>query len=153
MNSAQIHLALSHFPLFGILTGLFILAYGYIFKKEQLSLTALIIFVVTAVIAIPVFLTGEDAGEIIKNLPGVSDSLKEAHEELAEKVIWLIGLLGVLSAAALYVWLKIRHKFKLACLIVIAMALISFGFLVKVGNSGGEIRHTEIRSPENPANQ
>lgn len=148
MNSAHIHLALSHFPIFGILAGLIILAYGIYSHKDLLSKTALYIFAVTAVIALPVFLTGEDAGELIKNLPGVSDSLKEAHEELAEKVIWLIGLLGVVSVAALWISVRAAQKFRTSCIVILVLAVISFGFLIKVGNSGGQIRHTEIRGPE-----
>lgn len=148
MNSAHIHLALSHLPIFGILIGIIILAYGQFSKKDLLSITGLIFFVATALIAIPVFLTGEDAGEIIKSLPGVSDSRKEAHEELAEKAIWLIGALGALSVVALYLYLKARSKFRLSCVIIIVFALVTMGLMINVGNSGGQIRHTEIRTSD-----
>jgi uncharacterized membrane protein len=148
MNSAHIHLALSHLPIFGVLIGLIILAYGQFSKKDLLSITGLIFFVATALIAIPVFLTGEDAGKIIKNLPGASDSLIEAHEELAEKAIWLIGALGALSVVALYFYLKARSKFRLSCVIIIVLALVTMGLMINVGNSGGQIRHTEIRTSD-----
>jgi len=147
MNSAHIHLALSHAPIFGSLTGLFILAAGMYTRKNLISITALILFVATALAAIPVFITGEDAGEIIRNLPGVTDSAREAHEELAEKAIWLMGMLGALSAAALFAYIKIKDKFNLACKIILVLALLTCGFMIKVGNSGGQIRHTEISSP------
>lgn len=149
MDSTQLHLALTHFPIIGTIIGTLVLAYGIFSKNHLLSKTGMVIFIGIALLAIPAFLTGEDAGEAIKNLPGVSESMKENHEELAEKAIWVIELMGLLSLAGLIIAVKFAEKFKTVTIVILIISLVTIGLMVKVGNTGGQIRHSEIRSSEN----
>jgi hypothetical protein len=41
------------------------------------------IFIIVALLAIPAYLTGEPTEELVENLPGVSKSSIEQHEEAA----------------------------------------------------------------------
>ena len=70
MDSTHIHLVLTHFPIVGILLGIAILASGLIIKNKVLKNTAFVTFILMAIVAIPVFLTGEAAEETVEKIIG-----------------------------------------------------------------------------------
>lgn len=146
MNSTHIHLLLNHFPVIGTLLGGLLLLWGIAAKQSSLKSAAAVILAAMAVIAIPVFLTGEPAEESIENLPGVSESFLELHEEAASLAMWLLGITGVASLLAL--WLQRRQHARAAAsfLVTVVLALLSFAAMARTGYYGGKIRHTEIRS-------
>ncbi len=72
MNQAHFHLILNHLPILGILFGLIILTGGFLTKNAAVKRTALGMFVLSAIFAIPAYLTGEGAEEVVENLPGVN---------------------------------------------------------------------------------
>lgn len=146
MDAAHLHLILTHFPIVGTLFGVVILAYASYAKSDLLKKTAFIIFVLMAVTTIPVFLTGEEAEEVVEHLPGVTEKVIEEHEELAEKAIWLMGLLGLLSIGGFVAIEKELSFAKTITLIAFLVSLATFGLFAQVGNLGGQIRHTEIRA-------
>lgn len=146
MNATHLHLILTHFPIVGTIIGMIILAYGQFAKNDAIKKVALVIFVFMSILTIPVFLTGSSAEETVENLPGVSEQLIESHEELAEAAIWLMGFLGVLSIINIFAILKDWSFAKLISLITLVVSLGTFGLLAKVGNEGGKIRHSEIRT-------
>ncbi|MBK5209497.1 MAG: hypothetical protein JJE44_08350 [Flavobacteriaceae bacterium] len=102
-----------------------------------------------ALLTIPVFLTGEEAGEAVENIPGISEQLIENHEELAEKAIWLMGLLGILSIINLFAIFKKLSFVKAITLVTLIASIVTFGLFAQVGNLGGQIRHSEIRTDSN----
>ena len=145
MNAAHIHLALTHFPIIGTIIGAGILIYGFFRANTSVKKVALSIFILMAIATLPVFLSGENAEEIIEDLPGISESLIENHEELAEKAIWLMGILGLLSLINLFALAKKASYTKTISWIVLILSLTTAGMFAKVGNLGGQIRHSEIR--------
>jgi len=160
MNQAHLHLLLNHLPILGVLFGLLILSTGFFLKNTSIKRTALGIFVLSAIFAVPAYLTGEGAEEVVESLPGVSENLIEAHEDLANIFLWMVGALGLFSLATFYADLKSKSISSTLYAITFVAALGSMIFAQQVGTSGGEIRHTEIRSgttatvtgPENPSN-
>lgn len=146
MNQAHLHLLLNHLPILGVLFGLLILATGFFLKNTSIKRTALGIFVLSAVFAVPAYLTGEGAEEVVESLPGVSENLIEAHEDLANIFLWMVGALGLFSLATFYAEFKSKSISSTLYAITFVAALGSMIFAQQVGTSGGEIRHTEIRS-------
>ena len=73
MNSAQIHLALNHVPLFLSILGAAILILGIIKKNESFKNLSLYLLVAAAIFTAPVFLTGEGTEELVERLPGVNE--------------------------------------------------------------------------------
>ena len=67
MDQTHVHLVLTHFPIVGTIIGIGIMAYGVLAKNDAIKKTALIIFILMALLTIPVFLTGEAAEEIETN--------------------------------------------------------------------------------------
>ena len=96
--------------------------------------------------------SGEGAEEIVENIPGVTENLIHEHEEAAELFALLSYVFGAFSLVALWSsWKNKSYNVVLSYLIaVFAILLIFLG--KQTGTSGGEIRHTEIRS-NNAANQ
>ena len=145
MNGAHIHLAVNHLPIVGVIIGLLVLLAGMILRKQQVNLTALGIFIFSAITAMISNFTGEEAEEVVEELAGVTHDVIHTHEEYAETFLIITILLGVVSIVTLYLAKK-KHKFtKFGCItaLIISLAAIYTGKLT--GTSGGEIIHTEIR--------
>lgn len=149
MDATHLHLVLTHFPIVGTIIGIAILIYGLFSKNLEIQKVALVTFVLMSIATIPVFLTGGEAEETVEHIAGVSEQIIEDHEELAEKAIWLMGSLGVLSLIGFYAMIKKRSFAKTVTIITLVISLGTFGIFAQVGNLGGQIRHSEIRSDSN----
>lgn len=146
MDAVHIHLIMTHFPIVGTIIGVAILAYGLFSKNDSIIKVALSTFIVMSILTIPVYLTGDGAEDAVENLAGVSKDIIEQHEELAEKAIWLMGLLGVMSLGGLFSISKKMASSKTLTTIIFIVSLLTFGLFAQVGNLGGQIRHSEISS-------
>lgn len=146
MNQAHLHLLFNHLPILGTLFGLLILAGGFFLKNNTVKRTALGLFVLSAIFAIPAYLTGEGAEEIVESLPGVTENLIEAHEEMANIFLWMVGALGVVSLVTFYTDYKSKKIAPMLYTLTFVAAIGTMIFAQQVGASGGEIRHTEIRN-------
>jgi len=146
MNQAHLHLLLNHLPILGTLFGLLILAGGFFLKNDTLKRTALGLFVLSGILAIPAYLTGEGAEEVVESLPGVTENLIEAHEDMANIFLWMVGALGVLSLATFFADFKSKKVAPMLYALTFVAAFGSMVYAQRVGTSGGEIRHTEIRN-------
>jgi glucan phosphoethanolaminetransferase (alkaline phosphatase superfamily) len=149
MNDAHFHLVATHLPIVGVLIGFLVLLSGYIIKNPQVKITALAIFIFSALTAIAAFYTGEGAEDLVENLPGISETLIHNHEEVAELFFTMMLVLGGASLLTLFFELKklpfVNYGFMLVLLISIGCIVIS----KNVGTSGGEISHLEIRNDNN----
>jgi len=146
MDSTHLHLILNHFPIIGTLLATGIMAYGYFTQSDSTKKAALLTWFAMALVAIPVFLTGEPAEESIEGLAGVSEAMIEQHEEAAELAIWVMEALGALSLVTLLFGFKTENARKFLTGTAFALSLVTFGLMAYTGYLGGQIRHTEIAS-------
>lgn len=144
MSGAHIHLLLTHVPVLGILFGTAILAYAWIRKRNEPMQIALATFVVSAVAATVVYLTGEAAEEVVEGMAGVSHAVIERHEEAAVLALVAALLMGTLSAVGL--WLSRRAVPRWFATMSLVAALGTTGVMAWTANLGGQINHPEIRS-------
>lgn len=153
MNQAHFHLMVNHLPIIFPIVGAIVLIGGFIFRSEVIKRVAYTIFILGAIATLPAFLTGEGAEEVVENIPGVSDSFIEPHEDIAKIFALLSYSLGAIALLAL--WSNWQQKsFKgIASIIVLAMSIVVIYFGKVTGTTGGEIRHTEIRANHAPGNQ
>ncbi len=150
INWAHVHLMINHFPVIGVFGGILLLVYALVRKSEEVKMVSLGVFVLIALITIPVFLTGEGAEDVVKHIPGVTEAYIGRHEELAELTLVLMEILGVLSLTGL-VLLKLKGSIPVIIVIlVLVMSLITATFVGITANLGGQIRHTEIRDSAVP---
>lgn len=141
MDPVHVHLLLNHVAILAAVFSLVIYFAGIFISQRILVRTALIGFVFSALVAIPVFLTGEPAEELVENLPGISQDVIHEHEEAAEYSIWMIQFLGIISLFAFFLFDKYERFFKWLIIVIGILATIA---LAKTGYEGGKIRHTEI---------
>lgn len=145
MNWAHIHLMLNHIPVLGTGFGLALLAWGMVRRNDGLQRAALAAFVVVALAAIPVYLTGEPAEDMVEHLAGTAEPAIEVHENAA--LVSLIGveLLGAIALAGLFLsratWAPVALT--RAALVV---SILTAGLMARTANLGGEIRHAEVRA-------
>ncbi|MCU7551827.1 hypothetical protein OCK74_22095 [Chitinophagaceae bacterium LB-8] len=145
MNSAQIHLALTHVPVILSLTGLVILIVSLIKKNNALVKTAYFILFIAGLAAIPVYLSGEGTEELVERLPGVSETIIERHEEIAKMAMISMAVAGLGAFIGLFLF-KRSAVAKIIKGVVLLLAFSSGGLLAQTAHLGGQIRHTEIRS-------
>ena len=147
MNWAHVHLMINHFPVIGVLGALLVFGYGLVRKSDEVKLLGLGLFVLIALITIPVFFTGQAAEKVVKDLPGVTESSIGTHEEMAMLALSLIELLGVVALGGLFFVRKSGALSQWYIALVLVIALASAGVVGLTANLGGQIRHTEIREP------
>lgn len=143
MNSAQIHLALTHAPLFLSLIGGVILIWGMIRKNEPMKKLSLFLLMVAAVFTIPVYLTGEGTEEMVEHIAGVNESSIEKHEEMAKFSLIIIMVSGIIAAAGLI----LRRNTAVVRVIftgALVLSFASFGAMAQTAHLGGLIRHPEL---------
>jgi len=145
MNWAHVHLIINHFPVIGSIFSLALFAYGVIAKSDEIKKLGLAVFVLIALITVPVYLTGGAAEKTVKNLPGVTDAFIGRHEELASLAMVVIELLGAMAAVGLFLYRRsgVMPRWLLVMILIGALVAVSAAGLT--ANLGGQIRHTEIR--------
>jgi hypothetical protein len=146
MNWAHIHLMLNHIPLIGIGFIVLLFVIALIRNSKELINLSLIFTIIVALWAIPAYLTGEPAEEIVEELPGISHNLIEEHEEMGKKAFIFMEIVGALALITLIV--KIYSQKLGAWLISINLIglIVGGGMIVWTSNLGGRINHPEIRS-------
>jgi uncharacterized membrane protein len=153
MDGAHLHLMLNHIPLLGTIFGLPVLIAGLVLKNHVLRNAGLIILVMAAIFAIPVYLTGEPAEEIVEHLPGVGHDFIERHEDSAMAALIAAIVTGVISLIALgFSWAG-RTAVTTVAAVTIVSAMVTAGLMGRTANLGGEIRHTEIRTAQTAGTQ
>lgn len=149
MNDAHLHMIVNHFPIIGTIFGFGILFVGLVLKNKTLQNTSYVLFIVAAIFGAFSMGTGEGAEELVEDMPNIGKQIIHEHEELAEKLALLLYVLGTLSLAGLYLNFKNNTKAKLLSFLILGIAAAGLFLGQKVGTSGGEIRHTEIRENAN----
>lgn len=101
MTQAHLHLMLNHVPVLATVTGALILTVALIRGHRGAVRVSLWFFVAAALVAVPVFLSGEGAEEVIEALDLAGEPVVEAHEEMALWGFVATLLLGLLAGASL----------------------------------------------------
>jgi uncharacterized membrane protein len=146
MNNAHLHLVFNHLPIIFPIVGIIVLFIGIFIKSEVSKRNSYLIFILGAIASVAAMATGEGAEETVEKLAGISENLIKTHEEAAELFAGLSYVLGVTSLLSLIISFKNASLSKFSPFVVLIMALITLFFAQKAGNTGGEIRHSEIRN-------
>ena len=145
MNFAHIHLVLNHAPIMGTGFGVLILLYGLTRKSCEVVRASFLMFILSALLAVPTFFTGEPASEVLKGLPYFHEELSEAHKAAALIALIFVWITAVAALAALYFLAKKKECPASLTIGVLVIAVITLGFFVRAGQLGGKISHQELR--------
>lgn len=145
MNGHYIHLLSNHFPIILLLTGFFVLTYGLFKHVKTIKHVGLMILLAASISTIPAYVSGEEAEEAVEHSAGTSESTIEEHEEGAEFGFAFMEIVGALSLVSLLLSSR-DHKLSLwANRITWVLALFTITVLIRVGQTGGQIRRPELR--------
>ncbi|PYU29310.1 MAG: hypothetical protein DMG32_00285, partial [Acidobacteria bacterium] len=148
MNYAHLHLLLNHFPIIGTIIGLSLLLLSFVGENRDLRRSGLIIFAAGALLAIPAFLSGFGARIMLSRDPGVSSALLERHEAAAMLSLWFMETTGALALVALWRSHRTSRPAPWHVPVVVLFALLTVGLMSRTGETGGDIRHPEVRATQ-----
>ncbi len=148
MNQAHFHLMVNHLPIILPIAGVIVLVGGMFVRSEVVKRMAYLLFTIGAVATLSAMASGEGAEEVAENLAGVTENYIHEHEEKAEVFALVSYILGALSLVGLWASWKVKGFAKLLSFVILALSLVVLFLGKQTGTSGGEIRHTEIRSGE-----
>lgn len=149
MSLVYIHLILNHMPVVGLVFTALLLVIALARRSTELTKVALAFLALIGALSIATFLTGEPAEDLVEKIAGVSESAMERHEDVALFATIAAAGAGALALAAIALFRRrtVPRWVTGASLVVTLVALGLMGF---TANTGGQIRHSEIR-PVNAA--
>jgi uncharacterized membrane protein len=145
MNLAHLHLLLNHFPTVGMIIGLALFITALLWNSDHLKRTALAVFLGIALIAMPTYMTGNAAQEMLARNPEASVPLIEAHQSWALLAFIVMELTGILSWFGLWQYRRRGHPSAALIPAVLLCAAVTFGLMAVAANLGGDIMHPEVR--------
>ena len=150
MDGAHLHLMLNHFPIAGMIFSVVILSLSWRSANEGLKRVSLLLVILTGLLTIPTFLTGEPAQKILEHLPSITPNFTktmiETHEEAAEKSAWAVWGTSVVALAGLVLSFKKKVTPDWVLPVILTLTLGCVGLLAWSNNLGGQISHPEIRA-------
>ena len=146
MDATHLHLILNHVPVVGLGVVILCLIVAVLSRSADLSKFGLALAVLMALVAIPVFLSGEPAEESVEHLTGVHESIIEAHEESAEIAFGAVLTIGAGALALLLSSWRRATILARGSKIMLGACIIAAGLMGRTANLGGQIRHSEIRT-------
>ncbi len=151
MNGAHLHLILNHFPIVGLIFSLALLAVALYRRSPELTRAGAVALIAVAVVAIPVYLTGEPAEEIVEHMPGVAEEVLERHEKAGLVSLIALEVLGAVALLALVVSRGAQALPRWLGPTLLALALVVTAWVGWTANLGGQIHHPEARPNFDPA--
>lgn len=146
MDATHLHLILNHVPALGVVFAGLLLGVALWYRSAQFQRLALVMMVGTALVAIPVYLTGKEAEETVEGIAGVSEAAVERHADAAVASVAAIEILGGVALLGALLFRKAAAVPKLFAVGLLALTLTTTGLFAWTGYLGGQIRHTELKS-------
>jgi len=144
LDWTHIHLMINHVPVIGLAVPIAFLLIDRVRNNRKLEWLSLQMFVVFAVIAIPVYLTGSPASHKMREVPGISLEVIHRHSNAADFAFWTMEGLGAISLWALYKFRSSATPPPRLTAGLLALALAALGLMIWTANLGGKSRHPEI---------
>ena len=156
MYLAHIHLLLNHWPIIGSFIGLALLLVSLVANSDHLKQASLALFSLIALVAIPTYMSGSAAQEVLQESASLSEALIQTHQGAALLAFVFMEITGAVALLGLWQFSRISRplpgpaaRWNLSA--VLLFSIVTVGLMVITGNTGGEIRHPEIVSGQETA--
>jgi uncharacterized membrane protein len=146
MNLAHLHLLLNHWPIIGSFIGLGLFVLALAEKSDELKQASLASFSLLALVALPAYMSGNAAQEVIQGNAGVSQTMIETHQGAALVALLSMTVTGGLGWVGLWQFRRDSRPANWTMPAVLLSAIVTVGLMTIAGNTGGDIRHPEIQS-------
>jgi uncharacterized membrane protein len=151
MNAAHIHLVINHFPIIGSAISIFVLIIGFIKKSDEIKKVSALILILTSLVTIPVYLSGQKAqAKVEGNYEDVDEEYIDVHEDFALYSFIAMDIAGAIALAALFIYKKPKTLPNSFAIFLLAILIIVNGMMAYTANLGGKIHHPEIREDKLP---
>jgi len=147
-----IHVLINPLPVYGLAMGLLGLIVAFFLKSRAAQIVALIVLLVSAASAWPVYEFGEQAYDRVLSMsddPG--RAWLDEHRDRGEDLIWFFYALAVLTAITLVVPRKWPRSATPLVMAVIVLSAVTLGLGGYIAYAGGKIRHREFRNVPPPS--
>ena len=146
-----IHVLINPLPIYGLAMGLLGLVVAFFLRSRRAQIVALIIVMVSAASAWPVYEFGEQAeNPVISMADADGQAWLAEHKDRAEDLIYFFYGLALLSAAAIAAPMKWPKTSTSLFVSVILVGGITLGCGGYIAYAGGKIRHREFRNVPPP---
>jgi uncharacterized membrane protein len=146
---SHIHIILNHFPTVGFVFGLAFYVCALILKNDVMKRSALVVFVMCAILGATTYVTGASAMWALTQPPfkGISQAVINAHRDWALMSLFGLAFTGLTSYLELWRFRYLGRFSKLSLNLILGFAIVTLGVLAETGHRGGQINHPEIRLP------
>ena len=142
-NSAYLHILINHVPVIGTGMVLFVLLYGMIRRSDEIKKLALILMILTAIVTIFVYTSGEKTGQIVEGISGVNEDFISPHGEFADWSFKASTVVGIVALALFIIYRK-KHLPMGMVILFFVLVLGVNGMMAWTSHLGGKINHLEI---------
>lgn len=142
-NSAYLHILINHVPVIGTGIVLFVLIYGVIRRSDEIKKLALVLMLLTSLVTIVVFNSGEKSGQVVEGIAGVNEDFIAPHAEFADYSYKAAIAVGIISLVLLIAYRK-KHLPVYIVIIFFLLAAGVNGMMAWTSHLGGKINHLEI---------
>jgi disulfide bond formation protein DsbB len=146
-----IHVLLNPLPIYGLGVGLIALLAAIFSRSRAANICALIVVMISAVSAWPVYEFGEAGYDVMySRSDATGDAWLSEHKARAERLIYYFYGLAVLAAIAIFAPIKWPKFAALLSVVVLALGCAVLGMGGYIAYPGGKIRHSEFRTGPPP---
>ncbi len=138
MDAYKLHLLLNHYPMFGIIIGILLLLLGLWRKSDKVKRISLWIFLVSAVLTFPVYVSGEINGSRMTD--GIFGDLIKQHKNSALIAFGLIEVMGIAALIGLILLYRRPQQAKWMVLMVLVLSLASSVIITRTTLMGRNIK-------------
>jgi uncharacterized membrane protein len=156
MNLPHLHLLLNHWPIIGVLVGLFLFLAALLANSDDLKQASLAFFTLVALLAIPAYLSGDVANEVLKVSTPLPKELVTTHQGAAWLSLIFMEITGAVALIGLWRFGRMSRPTpgpvaRWNSVVVLFLSIWTAGLMAVTGNTGGAIRHPEILSGQGAA--
>lgn len=151
MDWPHLHLMVNHFPIVLTLLGTAAAILALLTGRRVVWLYAVATLTLAGISVGPAFLTGDQAGDVVRTWPHVDRRVVHTHEESADTALWVVLAMGVCAA---YAWWRLARTGGVEMTLpgwlrglVFVLAVAGSLTVAYTGLKGGEIAHGSTVPP------
>jgi hypothetical protein len=146
-----VHVLLNPIPVYGLLVAWIGLVISFFLKSRRAQVATLVLVLLTAGSAWPVFEFGEQGYDRVLAMSDDDGQVwLDEHQARADKFIYVFYALAVLSAVAIVVPMRWPKSSPALALAVILLGAGALGCGTYIAYAGGKVRHREFRNEPPP---
>lgn len=146
-----VHVLLNPIPVYGLLVAWIGLVISFFLKSRRAQVATLVLVLLTAGSAWPVFEFGEQGYDrVLAMTDDDGQAWLDEHQARADKVIYVFYALAVVSAAAIVMPMRWPKSSPALALAVILLGAGALGCGTYIAYAGGKVRHREFRNEPAP---